>query len=150
VEIVIKNKKRGNLICLVDECDFDLVHKTPWTYLNGYAYSCRNKILMHRLILGITDRWTLVDHINHNRLDNRRSNIRICGTSENQKNRLPRGASKYLGVSITKDSYVRAQIKNKGLGNVYLGTFKTEEDAARAYDAAAKIIHGEFANLNFK
>ncbi len=112
---------------------------------------------MHRMILDVSQSNIFVDHKNHNPLDNRRENIRVCSLKENCKNKKPRGASKYLGVTVgmcyqsngtVSGPYIRAAIRTNSK-RLYLGYFKTEEDAARAYDEAAKVYHGEFANLNF-
>lgn len=151
----------SNLCAIVDDSDFSMVAGHTWSlHTKGYAYrfSRGKAILMHRLILGIVDRADLVsDHINHNRLDNRRSNLRSCNRSENQRNVRPRGKSKYLGVTIRdyhrKDGNVtrRAMAMIKTHERIiYLGCFRTEIEAARAYDRAARLHHGGFANLNFK
>jgi hypothetical protein len=94
----------------------------------------------------------LVDHIDRNPLNNTRANLRFCTHSENQRNKAskPLSTSKYLGVHWhKKDCKWQATIRVEGK-KVYLGSFKSEEDAARAYDAAAREHHGQFANPNFK
>lgn len=93
-----------------------------------------------------------VDHINHNPLDNRKSNLRICSHLQNMQNRKKsqRGASVYKGVCRCKRNNTwRAEIQC-GYDRHYLGTFKTETEAARAYDQKAKELFKEFACLNFK
>lgn len=158
VQIKLKNSP---LCTIIDECDLGLISGYNWIlHTKGYAYAVKGgrAIMMHRLILGIVDCHNLVsDHINHDRLDNRRANIRTCTRSENQRNVRPTGRSKYLGVTIQdyqkKDGTVTRRIKamiNTGRKVLYLGRFQTEHEAAHAYDLAAKTYHGEFANLNFK
>lgn len=84
-----------------------------------------------------------IDHINGIRSDNRISNLRLVTPRESGANRKSWGpTSPYLGVYLDKKSNVwRAKIN--------LGSFDNEEDAARAYDAVARVVHGEFAKLNF-
>lgn len=91
-----------------------------------------------------------VDHFNHNGLDNRRVNLRICTNSQNQMNRKPNknSRSKFKGIRLHKRGQVweaRIMLDGKSL---YLGGFKKEIDAARAYNKAALEIFGEFAYLN--
>jgi hypothetical protein len=89
-----------------------------------------------------------VDHRNHNGLDNRRSNLRLATGHQNQGNRRPQGGSpRFKGVYLSRSKWV-AQIRFGG-SKRYLGRFTVEEDAARAYDAAARLIFGEFACTNF-
>jgi len=136
---------------LYDDCDHELVSKYRWG-INSYGYAVSYKgqsaILMHRLILNAA-KGEIIDHINRETYDNRRANLRLCSHGSNMANRASWGSSQYLGVSKLASGKYRAliQYNKKGKG---LGTFISEEDAARAYDNAAKEIHGEFANLNFK
>tara|TARA_R110000824_G_scaffold396554_1_gene598108 strand:- start:1212 stop:1535 length:324 start_codon:yes stop_codon:yes gene_type:complete len=91
-----------------------------------------------------------VDHINRNPLDNRKSNLRICTNAENSYNTGPQknNTSGYKGVSWRKDAkkwtaYIGHAPKS------HLGYFDTPEEAAKARDAKAKELHGEYAHLNF-
>lgn len=164
MELIITNKKGEKFTVLYDECDHELINNHRW-HINGDKYvqtSIRDdygKFRMHkihRVILGVSDKNLCVDHINRNTLDNRRSNLRICTYSQNSMNRKPVGKSKYLGVSFAKKRksngkeyfYICANIRVSGKLK-YLGSFKTEEDAALAYDEAAKLYNKEFAYLNF-
>lgn len=94
----------------------------------------------------------LVDHKNGDSLDNRRANLRLATHSQNIHNRRKiktKTASIYIGVFFDKrmDKWgAKIRFQNK---RIYLGSFKSEIDAARAYDDAAKKHHGEFARLNF-
>ena len=145
-----------NQITLVDDEDFDSLMQFKWRAVkNGktfYVHSDiqiqgrRYTIKMHRLIMD-TPKGYEVDHINHNGLDNRKSNLRNCTPSENRKNRLPWGSSKFVGVSKLCDDKFVARIKSNGK-LYHIGTFKNEEDAAIAYNKRAIEIHGEFANIN--
>jgi hypothetical protein len=93
----------------------------------------------------------VVDHINNDPLDNRRCNLRVITNAQNTLNRSPmkNKSSKYKGVCKRKDSKkYSVQIFYQGRA-IRLGTFESEIDAAKAYDAAAKKYHKEFAYLNF-
>jgi len=147
-------------VAIVDAEDFDRLNKYKWhvskssrTFYasrNKSRKICRREIYMHRLIINVPP-GMFVDHIDHNGLNNRRSNLRLCTAQQNAWNHRPqlRGKSKYKGVSWRKDGNVfRAQIWHNGK-SVNLGRFKNEIDAAKAYDKAAKKFFGEFAYLNF-
>ena len=105
---------------------------------------------LHRLIMNILDPKIKVDHINGNPLDNRKCNLRLCGTAQNSKNRKlqKNNTSGYKGLEYR--SYMnkyRARIFCNGK-HIYLGWFKTKEEAAEAYNIAAVKYFGEFARLN--
>jgi len=107
---------------------------------------------MHRFLLNVYDKKILVDHINHNGLDNQRKNIRICTRSQNSMNQNPKAKSKsiYKGVSYKKERKKwTAQMVINGK-SIYIGAFINEIDAAKAYDLYAVLLHKEFAKLNFK
>ena len=107
---------------------------------------------MHRQILHPPGH-LVVDHINHNGLDNRKANLRHATRVQNNRNRLiikRKGASsKYKGVSWRKRKkrwHARIHVNGR---YKFLGYFKEEINAAKAYDKAAKKYHKEFASLNF-
>jgi hypothetical protein len=113
------------------------------------------RIYMHRQIMN-TPPHLVCDHVNHDGLDNRRNNCRNCTTAQNNANRRKRGTShgsrattsRYLGVSWDKRrGKWTAHIKKHGRSR-YLGAFEMEEDAARAYAAAAAALHGPFAAVS--
>jgi hypothetical protein len=156
-EILLSNGQ----VALVDDEDFEWLNKFCWYQKNHGYVAChppkvgnkRPEYLLHRLIMGIEKcgREIEVDHINNNKLDNRRSNLRLCTRSENMRNATKRRncTSKYKGVSLNKRTK-RWLARYAVNGTEYIiGTFLTEEAAARAYDAAIRSIFGAFAKLNF-
>jgi hypothetical protein len=109
----------------------------------------RRTIYLARVIAEVTDPHMVVDHINHNPLDNRKENLRICEQKQNTYNRRigSNNTSGFLGVTKYKDRW-RARVGKNGLHKV-AGTFETAEEAARARDALARQLYGAFASLNF-
>jgi|SRR5690606_4256296 len=135
---------------LVDDEDYDRVMQYNW-YLDTGGYARNDTVgAMHRMVTNAPD-GTDVDHIFHNKLDNRKSQLRVCTHQENGFNRKRRafGTSKYNGVFWDKSRnrwHVRIMVDYK---KIYIGRFEDEEEAARAYDEEAKKHHREFATLNF-
>lgn len=142
---------RGQFALISDE-DFERVSHHSWCmHPCGYA-KARIKtryVLMHRWIIGAKP-GQMMDHINGNKLDNRRENLRFCTISQNIANR-PISISNntgYKGVGYRKDrKKYRARIKVNGK-EIHLGYFDTPQEAARRYDQGAKTYFGEFAFLN--
>ena len=144
---------------IVSDSDFDWLSKYKWTYsesrystgvafrsikINGrwlHAY-------MHRMIMDAKP-GEEVDHINHNRLDNRRENLRICTHAQNNwnKRKTASNSTGYIGINKWNNRW-RAKIKIESK-YLHLGYFDTKEEAAKAYDRAAFFYRGEYAVLNF-
>lgn len=161
VRIPLHSRKYNDLFALIDEEDVSSVSRYRWCLhvdVGGHRYavtSTRPTLRMHRLIMAATTGED-VDHINHDGLDNRRSNLRCCLRRENVRHRRGpqrNGTSGFLGVTLDKRRVHQkrpwlAQISTSGQYK-YLGSFATAEEAARAHDNAARALHGEFASLNF-
>lgn len=142
----------------MDDADYEELNKYKWS-LGGshssYAVRCTGKagarkwIYMHRAIMN-TPAGMDTDHINRNRLDNRRCNLRICTRSENNGNRIgrPNSKSKYRGVWPVGPNRWVSQIAFKKQ-RYTVGSFRTEEEAARAWDSKARELFGKFARVNF-
>lgn len=157
VEIPLSRGK----VALIDADDFDLVRGRRWYAAQNCArwYARANfkfgkslrYVMLHRLLLGLADApRPIVDHHNGDTLDNRRSNLRITDHVGNNGNRniSSRNCTGYKGVSTFGD--VDRWHARIGCGpSTYLGRFNTAEDAAFAYDKAARVRWGEFARLNF-
>jgi hypothetical protein len=150
-------------VALIDDSDLALVSQYKWfadkrkTRAGFYASrsnmrnGIRTKLYMHRLIAGAADRGLDVDHKDGNGLHNWRSNLRITTRSLNNVNTKARnGSSKYKGVSLHLPSggMWKAQARKDGK-HIYIGIYKTEEEAAMAYDEMAVKLFGGFAVLNF-
>lgn len=93
-----------------------------------------------------------VDHINGNKLDNRRSNLRVCTHKQNMWNMSAHKAtsSRFKGVTaVAATGNWCAVVGNTRTSYIAMGTYRSEEDAARAADRGAIKLYGEFARLNF-
>mgnify|MGYP006267551345 CR=1 FL=1 len=152
-EIKLKNT---DLVAIVDADYYDWLIGIEWrANKDGYAFynttinSKPCNYLMHRLV-NDTPEGLYTDHINGNRLDNRRINLRTVTPAQNSQwqNRGKKNTSGYKGVSWRKDENVwQVHITlNKKL--VHIGLFKNIHEAAEAYNAAAKKHFKEFAKLN--
>lgn len=149
---------------IVDPEDFDRLNAHKWYALNreerfyaGRAGPRRKGkpgpvLLMHRQILHV-GRGMVVDHINHNGLDNRRANLRPATLTQNSRNRRKVKTeghySKYKGLTWYKSKNRWAAMIMANRKSKFLGYFDDEIEAARAYDVAARELHGEFAAMNF-
>lgn len=138
----------------VDSNDYADLAQYNWYITGGYACRSLPRVngkkhseSMHQRITGF--QWSQVDHINHNTIDNRRSNLRD-GTLHNRKNRFPQGGtSQYHGVSWYP-KYQKWVVKIMVQGErVHLGYFDDEVDAAQAYDEASLLHHKEYGTRNF-
>ena len=141
---------------IVDAEDCDLLSSYKWCAVKKdqtwYAYTLTiegKRLPMHRLIMD-EPKGLFVDHRDHNGLNNRKSNLRLCTQSQNNMNIRPIGkTSRYKGVCWHKrrNKFIaRIQIDGK---RIHIGCFDDEIDAAKAYDKKAKELFGEFAYLNF-
>lgn len=141
---------------IVDDEDYDYLVQWKWQLTSG-GYAARkgdkskgekSMVLMHRIIAQ-TPEDLVCDHINGNRLDNQRRNLRNCTQQQNAKNLHGAwGKVEYKGVTkLLRTRRWRAGICVDG-ERINLGWFKTPEDAATAYNTVASIVFGEFAALN--
>lgn len=150
-----------DMVALVDDSDFDWLSASKWhahkdSNTQNEYYAMRkhpeknSTQAMHRVILGLTDPEINVDHINGNRLDNQRHNLRICSHAENMRNMKlnSKNTSGFKGVVFRKDSGLwRARITFNGK-RITLGHFNTAEEAAHAYNEACIKYHRDFARPN--
>lgn len=144
---------------LIDPEDYPKVSQLKWCLFENkgkqYAHGQINRrtVYMHRVIMGL--KWgdkRHADHINGNGLDNRRSNLRVCTQAQNKAgySLSRRNTSGYKGVCWYKGRNKSWCARIMARGKYYqLGYFKDAKEAARAYDKAAKELHGEYAKLNF-
>jgi hypothetical protein len=142
---------------LVDKADFETLNRFVWTtdktgrYVSRSDTSSKKRSMtyMHRILLN-AKKGQEVDHVNRNKLDNRRVNLRFCTRAQNQGN-VPKFnraglTSKFKGVVLRQGRYhARAKENYKCL---YLGSFDSERDAALAYNQWASKRFGDFALLN--
>lgn len=148
-------------VALVDNEDFEYLNQWKWYYSKhkdrktGYATKSfrkegkANTLSMHRLLLNASKE-QMVDHINHNGLDNRKHNIRLCTPHESACNREKQinNSSGVKGVDYfdrLKKWRVRIQSNNK---QFHIGVYPTKEMALLTYNEAALKHHGSFALIN--
>jgi len=142
-------------LAIVDDFNFEWLNQWKWcASKSGNQYYAKawidNKMIrMHRLIMNPPDD-KQIDHKNHNGLDNRKSNLRLCTQAQNIRHQKPqtrKTSSKYKGVSWDRAkwcAYIKYQRKT-----IHLGAYHNEIEAAKVYDAKALELFGEFACTNF-
>jgi hypothetical protein len=141
---------------IIDDDDYEKVSKYKWHLDKGtsilYARSTIDgrKIRLHRFVTDIKDKKLLVDHNDSDGLNCQKGNLTICNHSQNGANtrKIKSGSSRYKGVR-----WVKARSKWNARITVdkvvkHLGTFSDENDAGKAYNAAAVLAFGEFARIN--
>lgn len=146
---------------MVDDADYMFLKQFSW-YLSTSGYAVTNKhipalnksltVRMHRVLMLLSSTSSqasglIVDHINDDKLDNRKANLRICTKSLNEANKV-RDDNKtgYRGVYVFGDKYGASIAKDRK--SHYLGLYNTAIEAAQAYNKKATELHGEFAQLN--
>lgn len=145
------------IISIIDDEDFEYLNQWKWYLLKSHTnyYAIRtskpeNKLIqLHRVVIKAKE-GEFVDHINGNKLDNRKINLRICTKAQNSQNRKMSKFNKsgFNGVSwcIKNKKWVsQISCENK---KIHIGYYIDPKDAARAYNQAAQKYHGEFAKLN--
>jgi hypothetical protein len=138
----------------IDLQDLDDVRDIAWTldprgYVAGRPPGFKTSTTLHRWIIFGAAKGGGVDHASGDRLNNRRSNLRIATHTQNMRNTRLKvtNSSGFKGVTTTAEGRWRARITVDRV-EIRLGNFDTREEAAAAYDAAARLHHGEFASPN--
>lgn len=146
-EIILYNKGKEEVCrAIIDLDDIEKVNRYKWGLSKGYATNWQVGLL-HRYIMNCPDNM-VVDHINHNRLDNRKCNLRICTIQENGLNKKvsPNNKLGVKGVRKLGNKY-QARISFNGK-RIFIGSFDTLEEAQAAYNQKANELHGEFSLEN--
>jgi hypothetical protein len=144
----------GNgLFATVDAADYPKLSQHRWyarrrgRTIYAMCHDRGRDVYMHRMIMR-PRRGYIVHHLDHDGLNNRRDNLRVCTRRQHQSTRGPvGGTSQYVGV-YRSGNHWEARIRHRGKV-YYLGFFHTEVEAAKARDRKAYELHGEFAYLNF-
>lgn len=152
IKLNLKGRAENDRSTLISKNDLPLVINYDW-YLgkDGYPVAFDKKygrIKLHRLLMPCP-KGMVVDHINHDRCDNRRINLRICTPKENSYNhsKIHSKNDKYKGVRKLKDTY-NATISKDGKRYEIKG-IQSEKEAAKIYDMMAEELFGEYAGKNF-
>lgn len=135
---------------IIDIEDFDKVKNIKWRCNSGYVVADINnkRVSLHRFILNIDKKEDIVDHRDHNTLNNRKNNLRVCTISQNNRNRniIKTNTSGVTGVRRGNDKWRACIVFNKK--NISLGTFENFEDAVKARKEAEEKYFGEFSHDN--
>lgn len=143
----------NNQKALCDEDRITEISKYNWSLANGYvnAFIKKQKRRMKLTHFLYPDTSLFIDHINHNILDNRACNLRICSNKENIRNsqRPKNNTSNYKGVFYHQPSNKYRAAITSNRKRIHIGCFSDIIEAAKAYDREATRLFGEFACLNF-
>lgn len=141
-KITVANKKAGSIAGYLSEQGYIRME------IDGHAYFAHQ--LAYMWMVGVFPK-NLIDHINGNRKDNRFLNLRLCNNFENTRNHKIRKDNKSGFIGVYKHSVNNSWCAHIKAGEklIYLGSFKSPEEAAKIRDEAARKLHGEFAALNF-
>lgn len=147
----------------VDPADYKRLRGYEWlAKKGGKSFYARRRVAsgekrknrltyMHQDVIQVPE-GMVIDHINHDGMDNRSANLRAATYSQNMYHRRKRSGathSKYKGIHLDKTRRKWHASITFAKKKIHLGYFRSEIDAARAYDRAARKYHGEFASLNF-
>ena len=148
----------GGDVIIIDDEDFAMLNQYKWS-MSSTGYPVRGEyspvdqktrmVFMHREIMGLSKGdGKRVDHINENKRDNRRCNLRMATHAENMRNKGVQSNNKtgYKGVSIHNGTGKYIAMIGLNRKQIYLGLYETAEDAHKAYCEAARRLHGEFSN----
>lgn len=149
---------------MVDDEDYEWLMQWNWQALIKARTQYANRgvlvndnigkriLSMHRMIMCLSDTKMQIDHIDHNGLNNQRSNLRIVTSMQNQQNMRSQlnHSSIYIGVSWCRFYNKWRATINFNKRHIHIGRYNTEEEAARARDKKSIELFGENANLNFK
>lgn len=146
----------SNITAQVDDEDLERLSKFSWRLMDGAVYRSEwrvNKVHSISLPQEIMHKENqMYDHADKNFLNNQKINLREATWSQNNHNRtkLAWARVEYVGVDIMRRRNKRFRVRiKKDKKQIYIGLFFTAEEAAKAYDAKARELYGEFANVNF-
>lgn len=150
-EIIIDSKKYGIIKAKIDNQDIERCKEIKWYYAKNKdseyiegTYKGK-KVKLHRYILNVKEKQILIDHINRNTLDNRKSNLRLATNKENSFNKSIRSDNKsgYSGVDLRNNKW-RAKIKYNGI-TIHLGYFIDKDEAILNRQLAEQYLFKEFS-----
>lgn len=142
---LIKIKKHNNFIfSKIDLDDIEKIKNLKWSLSKNYISNVKNKILLHRFIMNVSDGELWVDHINHDTFDNRKCNLRIVTPSENAMNKklLNSNKSGKTGVHLSSNNKYVAQL-GINYKTLNLGSYNTMAEAVKARKIGEEIYFKE-------
>ena len=143
IEIILRDESENEIArTKIDKDDFErVINKCVWRYNKGYVRNAKCGYL-HRFILGCNDENKQIDHINRDKLDNRKSNLRVCTCSDNMCNRTLKNKSGVKNVYLTRNNTYQVRISKDG--KTVCKNFETLDEAKQWRDCKLKELHGEY------